>query len=301
MQENYRTYLVFLLMCLPAILSAQHQEEKFAWWNKKHNWDGHTPWPQYITLSSSHMGPNAIPPLEVFDARIKKSAEFQSMSNYYFNQGDETVDLNLKFVYPVMDRVQFELWMVPVEYFHISDTLIRDERAIRYENPEGTATGDLYAGAHLMLLNRPQGTSLSLGFAVKTASGSKLSMARYTDTPGYYFDFSAGHSFSFQDRSLKKLRIYAMAGFMAYQTYDLMHNQNDAFLYGLGAEANFGKLSVKNDLAGYIGYLDIGDKPMVYRLELELAQKYFHWLLRYQYGIIDFPYQSIGLGFRWEL
>lgn len=92
-----------------------------------------------------------------------------------------------------------------------------------------------------------------------------------------------------------------MAGFMAYQTYDLMHNQNDAFLYGLGAEANFGKLSVKNDLAGYIGYLDIGDKPMVYRLELELAQKYFHWLLRYQYGIIDFPYQSIGLGFRWEL
>lgn len=301
--KNCSKYLIIFIgfLLLPGGLSAQHWTTKFTWWNQKHNWDGQTPWHEYITLSAGFMGPNSLPVPRQQEGNIHKHITLEHTNNYYFHPGDETVDLNLKFIYPILDKVQLEAWMVPVEYFHISDTLIRDERAIRYKNPEGTAVGDLYMGTHVKVLDQPDLPQIVLGFCFRTASGSDLSMARYTDTPGYYFDLSFGHSFKFKKQNLKEIRIYGMTGFYAYQTYDLLHNQNDAVMYGLGFNLKTSKWTLKNKLSGYYGYLDIGDQPAIYRMELIYRKKYMHWFVRYQNGLNDFPYQSIGIGSRWEL
>lgn len=282
------------------MLFPQDWNEKFEWWNNKHNWDGVTPWHQYIGLSTSYMGPNALPVPQIQDASLAKVPEFNYSNNYFFQKGDHTVDAKIKFIYP-FERVQLSAWIVPLEYFHITDTLIRDKRAIRYKNPEGTASGDLYMGTHVKIIDNAQWPDIVLGFVFRTASGSKLSMARYTDMPGYYFDLSVGHTFQLDHENLKKIRLYGMSGFYVYQTYDLLHNQNDAVLYGLGANLHFKKFSVSNQLGGYYGYLDIGDHPMIYRLKIKLKQQHFDWHLRYQYGINDYPYQSTGIGFTWKI
>lgn len=291
---------IVLLLFTPVILFSQNGNEQFKWWNNKHNWDGVTPWHQYIGLSTAYMGPNALPVPEVKDASLSKYPELDYSSNYYFQKGDHTADANIKFTYP-FDRVQVSAWIVPLEYFHITDTLIRDKRAIRYENPEGTASGDLYMGTHVKIIDNPQWPDVVLGFVFRTASGSKLSMARFTDMPGYYFDLSVGHTFRPDHEKLKKIRLYGMAGFYVYQTYDLLHNQNDALLYGLGANMDFENISITNQLGGYYGYLDIGDRPLVYRFKFKFKQQHFDWFLRYQYGINDFPYQSTGIGFTWKI
>lgn len=293
--------IILLLSILSLVSQAQTQAEKYTWWNAKHSWDGVTPWQEYIRLSPAFMGPNALPVPEVQEAKIQKSAFLEYADNFYYQSGDYTIDANIKFVYPIKELIQIEAWMVPFEYYNITDTMVRDERAIRYENPEGTASGDLYMGTHIKLPLGKSSPDVVLGFAFKTASGGKLGAARYTDTPGYYFDLSFGHTFKFEQKILKTIRIYAMGGFYAYQTYDHLHAQNDAILYGMGCNLNFKKTSFKNRLGGYYGYLNNGDKPLVFRSEFIYHKQQYDWFLRYQYGINDFPYQAMGLGLRWKL
>lgn len=292
-------FIVFLM--LPFIVAGQSWTKKFKWWNEKHNWDGHTPWQQYITLSSAYMGPNALPVPQIRNAKIRDHVTFEHANNYYYQPGDETADLNLKFIYPFHKDIQVEARMVPVEYFHISDTLIRDKRAIRHKNPEGTAVGDLTISTYMQILERENWPDIVFGFSFRTASGSDLSMARYTDTPGYHFDLSFGDSFKVKSSWIRKIRIYGMTGFYAYQTYGPFHNQNDAILYGLGFNTVLPNWTLKNRFGGYYGYLGNGDRPAIYRLEIALRKKYYQWFVRYQKGINDFPYQAFGTGIRWSL
>lgn len=290
-----------MFLLTTTLVYSQTHSGNFEWWNKKHNWDGHTPWQQYITLSSSFMGPNALPVPKIQEATILKSPSLEYSSTVHAHPGDHTIDSKLRFVYPLFNRIQLETWIVPVEYFEITDTTIRDERAIRYQNPSGTAFGDLYAGAHIKILDGENSPNLVMGFAVKTASGSKLSMARYSDTPGYYFDISLGQTWNYPDKKLKKIQAYGMAGFYVYQTFDVQHNQNDAFLYGAGINLDFQKYIIKNQLGGYFGYMEIGDDPMVYRFEFRFVLQHLDWFIRYQYGINDFPYHSTGIGINYRL
>lgn len=288
--------LFIFLFLTSSLLYSQNQSGNFEWWNKKHNWDGHTPWQRYITLSPSYMGPNALPIPNIQEATIRSTPSFEYSNTVHNHPGDFTIDTKLKFIYPLFNRIQLETWIVPLEYFTITDTNIRDERAIRYQEPSGTAFGDLYAGAHIKVIDKKNGPEVVLGFAVKTASGSKLSMARYSDTPGYYFDISLGQTWKYPDKKLKKIRAYAMSGFYVYQTFDVQHNQNDAFLYGAGVNLGFERFVIKNQLGGYFGYMEIDDDPLVYRFEIKLLRQHFEWFLRYQYGIDDFPYHSTGVG-----
>ena len=49
---------ILLLFLLLTQLSASAQMD---WWNQIHNWDGATPWTQYMKYSHAYLGPNAIP------------------------------------------------------------------------------------------------------------------------------------------------------------------------------------------------------------------------------------------------
>jgi hypothetical protein len=92
-----------------------------------------------------------------------------------------------------------------------------------------------------------------------------------------------------------------MSGFYSYQTFDLQHLQNDCFLYGGGADLAFKKILLSQSLAGYSGYLKIGDNPLVYRISARLKNVHFDWKLSYLWGINDYAFQRVRLSVIWHL
>jgi hypothetical protein len=289
-------YFCIYFFILSLRISAQVD---YSWWNTIHNWDGHTSWVQYMTMSTSYMGPNALPVPELTNGRIDSSAELEVAGDYHYSKGDKTTGFYLRGSLPLYEnRVSFSVDVVPYEWFRM-DTATRDERAARTQSGEGGAGGDIYFYSNIQLVrNKEYLPDILFRAAMRTASGTNLGNARYTDAPGYFFDVSAGKNYS-----LKKniLRLYVLGGFYTYQTYDLNHPQNDCLLYGIGADIHFSKIIFSQSLAGYSGYLNIGDKPMVYRASVRLKNKMFDWKFSYQVGLNDYDYQRFRLSLIFHL
>ena len=282
-----------LLYGLLLPLSAQ---EDFGWWNTLHQWDGTTPWTNYITLTPAYMGPNALPVPDVRNGRLRSTPTLQLAGEAHFSAGDDTQNAWLNLDLPLYsDRVTFALQYVPLEYYRM-DMATRDERAARDFDGKGFASGDVYLGTHIQLLrDHARSPDVLLTFTLRTASGNRLSAARFTDSPGYYFDVSVGKSYAVGERV--HLRPHLMLGFYAWQTYRSDYFQNDALLYGAGVDMELDKLTLTTALGGYGGYIGQGDQPMVFRLGLETQrEKGVEYLGRAEWGLRDFPYRSLRVG-----
>jgi hypothetical protein len=130
---------------------------------------------------------------------------------------------------------------------------------------------------------------LRLGYRFPTSSG--FGAARYSDGPGYYFDLSFGKPLG------KYLKWNGMAGFYSWQIQSDKHQQDDAFLFGTGLEWNKNSWRLQTNVAGYLGYLkNSGDKPIVYRLNMEKRIKRTGILLAFQQGLHDFDYSTLEVG-----
>jgi hypothetical protein len=81
--------------------------------------------------------------------------------------------------------------------------------------------------------------------------------ARYTDAPGYHFDFSFGKFLSTD----KKWKLAVMAGFYVWQLNT--SGQDDAVLYGGGLEYNDKSWQYRLHCRGYSGYRNNGDRPVI--------------------------------------
>jgi hypothetical protein len=286
-----KTLLLILFFFSTLLVKSQ---EDFSWWTKIHNWDGHTPWNQYMTMSTSFMGPNSLPVPEIMKGRIDSSAQLELSADYNFSRGDKTKNIFTRGYLPLYEnRFAVSIDVIPYEWFK-TDTLTRDIRAARGRNGKGGAGGDIYFYSIFQILrNKEKWPDLSFRAAFRLASGTNLRNARYTDGPGYFFDLSAGKNISVKSNFI---RVYAMSGFYAYQTFDLQHLQNDCFLYGGGMDFIFKKIIFSQSVAGYSGYLNIGDKPIVYRAGVQLLFKKFDWKFSYQWGLHDYDFQRIRIG-----
>jgi len=284
---------IFLSIFLLFNLNVYAQGD-YSWWNEKHNWDGITSWHQYLKMSTSYLGPNALPVPEISNGDIDSSAEFEVAVSYHHSTGDKTKDIYLRGFLPLFDhRVAVSVDVIPHEWFE-TDTITRDRRAARTRRGEGGSSGDIYFHALFQLLRNHQHLpDILFKASIKTASGSNLGDARYTDSPGYSFDVSAGKNYPV---GKNVLRGYIMAGFYAYQTYDIRNLQNDCFLYGLGLDFRSGKILLSQSLGGYNGYLNLGDKPMVYRASLRLLNKKIDWKFSYQLGLRDYDFSRYRVG-----
>ena len=49
------------VLLIALVLFSFNAEAQLDWWNQIHNWDGATPWTQYMKYSHAYLGPNAIP------------------------------------------------------------------------------------------------------------------------------------------------------------------------------------------------------------------------------------------------
>src|SRR5213592_1245052 len=91
------------------------------------------------------------------------------------------------------------------------------------------------------------------------------------------------------------------AGFLLLATDQCRPRQDDAFLFGTGAEWNTKTVRLQTYVAGYLGYqLNSGDKPVVFRTTVEKKIKRMSLLLGFQQGLHDFKYSSVEMGVKFR-
>lgn len=273
--------------------------QDYNWWNKLHNWDGITHWTRYLIIAPGYLGPNALPVPEIKNGICRSSIQFKTAGEYHYSKGDKTQDIYTEFYFPLFsDRVGINLNIVPVEHYNMDDET-RDLRRSRDFDGIGYSAGDLYIGTYIQLVKENKRLpDILLTINLRTASGSNLYAARYTDTPGYYFDASIGKELFLKDIALKSIRPFGLIGFYVWQTYRSDYYQNDAFLYGLGLDLNFKHLQITNSYGGYRGYIGNGDRPKVYRVSIHTKfQSLSNYELRVQQGIHDFNYTTFRLAY----
>jgi len=296
-------YIWFVLFFL---FVQQGQAQSDLWWNKQQDWNSVTPWECYLILSPAYMGPNALPVPFSEKGIVGDRSYIRFYSDYYHQQGDVTYDGGLKFYVPIIRRiVAIEGWGIVQEHYRMSEALAEQRRA-RDQHPHGTAFGDAYFATVVSILrNKPLDVALRIG--LKTASGGKLRDARYTDSPGYFFDISAGKLWQLSKNH--SLRAHIMFGFYCWQLDMSVQRQDDAELFGSGIDYNFNHFSIDASVDGYSGYfgnkpiyieeknrtVEFKDRPIVFRLGF--SHSFHQWKVgvRYQDGLRDFDYKSIQL------
>lgn len=296
------------MLVVPTLLQAQDTYS----WNDLVDWNGVTHWTKYMVMSPGKMGPNALPVPEIRTGLLTSDSKFVTAAEMHSIKGDITENLYLGYdqILPG-NRASVCFFMVPVEYYQL-DREMRNSRLCRSADPHGIAAGDLYFGTDIQLLKDKPGTpDILFGMYCRTASGGSLGNARFTDTPGYYFDFSFGKDFRKDTLQNSKLRWYAMFGFYCWQTNLNDYPQNDAPMIGAGIKYQRKSLSINNSISGYFGYIGAkkyvvvkdsdkpvtysGDIPFVYRLDIEKSSGKYIYGIRFQQGIHDDWYSSVRI------
>ncbi len=283
---------VLFFLCLIPLLGFS---EDYLWWNIIHGWEPGMPgWRNMIHLTPGYLGPNALPVPEVKKGLVPAGANFEFGLDFHFRQGDPTQDLFAKYYRSFAgNKVAIELYGVVGEHYAMSN-FIRDERVARDFDGKGFANGDLYFATLIQVVKDRKFPDTMFRMAGRTASGSQIEGARYTDSPGYYFDFSFSKEYRCSNENMSFLP-YASLGFYSWQTNDELNLQNDAYMYGLGADLKWVNWTVSNSLSGYSGYKKERDKPMVYTFDLNRKLRNYSIRMQYLHGLRDWTYRTIKL------
>lgn len=268
----------------------------YSWWSELHNYDGFSPWDEYIIKSPGYLGPNSLPVPEIRPARLSNNVDLQLLSDIHLSCGDNTQNIFYSLHVPVAKKkVSLQFYGVLVEHYK-TDIYTRDLRHSREFDPEGFGMGDINIATLVTLTqNRGKWPDMLLRIAFRIPSSSNLSKARFTDSPGYHFDIL------FNKKLSEKIEIISMAGFYAWQanfdTGSVLYFQNDAILYGAGLVFNTPVINIEGSFAGYSGYIDNRDSPVVLRLKMEMTVRKSRLILRIQQGLNkDFIYTTVRFG-----
>jgi hypothetical protein len=287
--------IVLALLCILPLFC--FSEKDYNWWNKIHGWEPGMPgWRNWMHITPGYLGPNAMPVPDVKKGVIPAGENLEFGMDFHFQKGDPTQDISAKYYHSFANnRIAIELYGVVVEHYNMSD-YIRDERIARDFDGKGFANGDLYFSTLIQIVKDKKFPDTMFRMAGRTASGSQIEGARYTDSPGYFFDLSFSKKYSGQNTNLSILP-FASVGFYSWQTNDELNLQNDAYMYGLGADLKLDHWSVSNSLSGYSGYKNERDKPMVYTFDLNHSLKKNTIRLQYLHGFRDWNYRTIKLSY----
>ncbi len=292
-----RTFL--LIFCLFPLLG--FSEEDWSWWNIKHGWEpGMRSWRGLMHITPGYLGPNALPVPDVKKGVVPGGTNFELGFDAHFQEGDPTQDLFAIYYQSFANnKIAIELYSVLVEHYAMSD-FIRDERIARDFDGKGFAVGDIYFSTLIQVVKGKKFPDTMVRMAGRTSSGSQIEGARNSDSPGYFFDLSFSKEFPGSNEKMSFLP-FASFGFYSWQTNDDLNLQNDAYMYGVGADFKWSRWSVSNSLSGYSGYKKERDRPMVYTFDLNRSLKKHTLRLQYLYGLRDWSYQTIKLSIIWSL
>ena len=289
---------ILLFLLLSVVSFAQDPNEDYSWWNEIHDWPGYPGWRNWIIISPGYLGPNALPVPEVKKGYLRSKTEFEVTASSHFIKGDPTQDVSARFYFPfAQNKIAVEAYGVILEHFAFSEE-IRDERFARIKDGKGTAFGDLYFSTLIQISKDRKFPNTLLRMATKTASGNQLEGARNTDSPGYFFDLSFSKDFGSNEEGI--FRPFGMIGFYSWQTNDEQNLQNDALLFGLGADYEKNNWLFSGSWSGYSGYKDQRDRPMQLNFELRKDWDKKAFRVQYLHGLRDWKYKTVRLSFIWK-
>lgn len=250
-------------------------------------------------IAPAFFGPNAFPVPDMMTGRTSADFKFEAYADSFWGtaaEGDDyTSDLFLRLTVPCFTpRVNFVLWGAVAEYC-LSGPEVNEYRGIGYDGTlRDCYAGDFYISADAMVLMQEEnGIDLSARMALKTASGHRFHYARYYDSPGYFFDASAGRRFDLGDGQTS-LRLALSTGFLCWQTD--VRRQNDAMMYGAHASVSSGRFSLSAEYGGYVGWEKYGDAPMTLKTCLSYGFGNLKVKLQHQAGFADWPFHQIRFG-----
>ncbi|RXK60385.1 hypothetical protein ESA94_07905 [Lacibacter luteus] len=277
--------------CIASYLSSAAQTAE--WWERTVRWDGVSHWSHYIKFSPAYLGPNALPVPSVTNGLADSNHSVTISAAGHFMPGDRTLNATIKGNYSIVkNKVSVDAMWVPVEFYTMSHKLKEERHVFYLAYNRNKAMGDLHLNFNVQLLN-PNKHKHALAFRAgyRYPTSSNVASARMTDAPGYFFDVSTGGALS----KNRKWKYMAMAGFLVWQLNN-DQPQNDAFLFGTGVEYNHKTFQLQTTVAGFLGYLNDGDKPVVGRIKAGTVKPGLNWQLQLQQGFHDFRYTSIEVG-----
>jgi len=285
---------VFLTLCLklflfPALLLGQDH----AWWANNVNWDESTHWSSYITFSPGMMGSNALPIPEPLGV-AKRPLGLSMGTVFAYNPEDvsDALYFNLA-LSPFSDRFQISFYGMPFEFFKTSHRIKTERKTFwrTYEN--NVANGDLQLNTYFRILEetfqRPQ---LDLRIHYRFPTSDNVGAARFTDTPGYFFDVGIEKTLinkRLKDKYLKKY--FVNLGFYAWQTNVDRQFQNDAVVFGAGVKWDQSTAGWSIYTNGFIGYQNNGDQPVL----VGVGRHFNGVIIKAEQGIHDYPFFRIKL------
>ena len=247
-------------------------------------------------IAPEYFGPNAFPVPIMLTGTNDSTLNFSLGLDAQFaqpgrtqkgNEGERTNTIQAYLSIPLFtQRVNFRVWMPVMEF---------------YENTNfgsGHGAGDVYISTDIQILNeRHIAPAIQLRAAMKTASGGQYEKYRFYDSPAYFFDIAFAKSFALNPDWL--IRLCASAGFLCWQTDN--GRQNDAVMYGVSMQLRYRYVSAVATYAGYVGWENAGDQPMVIRADLRGHVNNFEPFIGYEYGIKDYPFHTARLGLRYHI
>lgn len=278
---------------------SQQAETDYTWWNELHGWEEGDPgWRNWIRITPGFLGPNALPVPHVQKGEIRELSEAEIIFSNHFHHGDPTRDISAYLFWPfAQGAVAIELYGVAIEQYAFTEE-IRNERFARDRDGKGIAVGDFYFSTLIQLIRNRNFPNTVLRLATKTASGNNLEAARYTDSPGYFFDLSFSKNLGQPATGIVKP--FAMAGFYTWQTNDELNLQNDALLYGAGADFVKDSWLFSASLAGYSGYKNERDKPLQLNIDLRKSFGTKEARIQYHHGLRHWEYKTFRVSYIWK-
>lgn len=254
-------------------------------------------------IAPAYFGPNAFPVPDMLDGRTSGCLSVELCGDTFLctmtqsMTDDMTYDLFAKVRVPLFsEKVNLVLWMPVLEYFRSSPEINALRRTDADGWTSGWDSGDVYVSTDIMILEQSRaGFDMAVRAALKTASGNSYAAARVYDSPGYFFDLSAGRELVNSGGGTDlSLRAAVSAGFLCWQTDN--GRQNDAVMYGASIAAAKNRFSAKMALGGYIGWEGAGDSPLTLKTELSYGLGQFALIVSHQAGFMDWPFHQFRFG-----
>ena len=244
-----------------------------------------------IICSPGRLGPNGLPVPYVNRTRVGEQWLVEAAGQLAWDpDGDTTVNPWFSLFIPLKDIAGFMIFSRPVEEFRTSERM-RDFRNAHRQS--GITPGDLYFLTMIQILDaRKMPLDLAFHLMLKTTTGKGLADARHINAPAYYFDLTAGKSWA---AGRVTVSVSALISFIAWQA--MVNAQDDAMGYGIAASVAAGQWNVASELAGFAGWIENGDRPLIARVRVDRALgKIFGVYTREEAGIIDQPLLRCEVG-----
>jgi len=266
-------------------------------WRQLVNWDGVSHWSRYMRTFPAYQGPNSLPVPRLGNGSIDSNFTISAAGAFHFSKGDNTQAIALYGNYCfVKDLIAMDIYWVPHERYQMSHAIKQERRIYPQFYYNKRDEGQLHLNTNIRLLKRwSKFISLAARVGYRFPSGSGFGAARDTDAAGYYFDISFG-------KPVKNtaLKWTGMLGFYSWDIESDRNHQDDAFLFGTGLEWNKNNWKLQVNVAGYMGYLE-GDKPVVFRFNIDKKIKRAGVLFSFQQGLHHFKYSSVELGLKYYI